>query len=186
MQKLNLKKTRDLIQSFDLNSLFINELGWNNPSSNPITINESQANPIAELGGITVFKITSENFPNSQQRADIHQKISTIHHENLLIFLDKYPNSTKSIWYWRNGKQAREHYYFQGQPGDLFISKLSALFTDITEFEKSGGDLSVLQVSEKLKKALDVETVTKKFYQDFQAQHLAFLEFIQGIDSERE
>ncbi len=186
MAKLNLQKTRDLIQSFDLSTLFINELGWNNPSSSSITINESQAKPIAELGGITVFEITAQIFPDAKQRAEIHQQISTTHHENLLIFIDKRQNATKSIWYWRSGKQAREHYYFQGQPGDLFISKLSALFTDITEFEESGGDLSVLQVSEKLKKALDVETVTKKFYQDFQAQHLVFLELIQGIDSERD
>jgi len=76
MPKLNLHKTRDLIQSCDFNSLFINELGWNNPSSS--SINHYQAKPIAELGGISVFEITAENFPNSQQRAEIHKQISTI------------------------------------------------------------------------------------------------------------
>lgn len=187
MQKLNLQKTRNSIQNFDFKSLFINELGWNNPnSSSKFKINDSQAKPIAQLGGITVFEITAKNFPNSQQRADIHKQISTIHHENLLIFLDKRSNPTKSIWYWHSGMLPREHYYFQGQPGDLFISKLSALFVDLSELEDSDGDLSVLQVSEKLKNALDVDTVTKKFYQDFQAQHLEFLELIQGIDSERD
>ncbi len=42
------------------------------------------------------------------------------------------------------------------------------------------------KLSEKLKKALDVDTVTKKFYQDFQTQHLDFLELIKGIDEERD
>ncbi len=186
MQKLNIQKTRDLIQIFDLSSLFINQLGWNNPQSQPLNINESQAKPIAQLGGITVFEITAKNFPNAQQRADSHKQISAINHENLLIFLDKPKNPSKSIWYWHNGKQAREHYYFQGQTGDLFISKLSALFVELSELEKSSGDLSILQASEKLKQALDIETITKKFYQDFQTQHLAFLKFIQGIDSERD
>jgi len=185
MQKLNFPKTRDAIQAFDFKSLFINELGWNNPSSN-LNINDAQAKPIAELGGITVFEITAENLQNSQQRADIHKQISTIHHENLLIFIDKRPKPTKSIWYWHSDKQPREHYYFQGQPGDLFISKLSALFVDMAELEDNDGDLSVVQVSQKLKEALDVETVTKKFYQDFQTQHLDFLELIKGIDDERD
>jgi len=96
-----------------------------------------------------------------------------------LIFIDKRPKPTKSIWYWRGGKQPREHYY-------LFLSKLSALFVDMAELEDSGGDLFVVKVSEKLKNALDVETVTKKFYQDFQNQHLNFLKLIEGIDNERD
>ncbi len=186
MSKINLIQTRDAIQAFDFNSLFINELGWNNPLQiQAPQISDYQIKPIATLGGVVVFEISGETFPTAQIRADIHQQISAIHHENLLIFIDKRPKPTKSIWYWRSGKQPREHYYFQGQPGDLFISKLSALFVDMAELEDSGGDLSVVKVSEKLKNALDLETVTKKFYQDFQNQHLKFLELIEGIDDER-
>ncbi|OQY53354.1 MAG: ATP-binding protein, partial [Candidatus Parabeggiatoa sp. nov. 2] len=177
MPSLNLIKTRDAIQAFDFKSLFINELGWNNPhqiQSRSVSINE-----------------TDYIFPTAQIRADIRHKITALHHENLLIFVDKRPTPTKSIWYWLKPEPSktplpREHYYFQGQPGDLFISKLSALFVDMTELEDSGGDLSVVQVSQKLKDALDVETVTKKFYRDFQAQHLVFLELITGIDDERD
>lgn len=187
MSKLNLIQTRDAIQAFDFKSLFINELGWNNPHHiQAPQISDYHIKPIATLGGVVVFEISGEIFPTAQNRADIHQQISALHHENLLIFLDKHLKPTQSVWYWRSGKQLREHYYFQGQPGDLFISKLSALFVDMTELEDSGGDLSVVQVSQKLKDALDVETVTKKFYQDFQNQHLNFLELIEGIDNERD
>ncbi len=196
MPKLNLSQTRDAIQAFDFKSLFINELGWNNPhqiQSRRVSINETdyQIKPIATLGGVVVFEISGDIFPTAQIRADIHHKITALHHENLLIFVDKRPTPTKSIWYWLKPEpsktpQPREHYYFQGQPGDLFLSKLSALFVDMTELEDSGGDLSVVQVSQKLKDALDVETVTKKFYRDFQAQHLVFLELITGIDDERD
>jgi len=62
-----------------------------------------------------VFEISGETFPTAQILADIHQQIFAIFHENLLIFLDKRPKATKSIWYWRGGKQPREHYYFQTQ-----------------------------------------------------------------------
>jgi len=190
--KLNFPKTRDAIQAFDFKSLFINELGWNNPHriQSP-QIADYQIKPIATLGGVVVFEISSEIFPTPQNRADIYHKISALHHENLLIYIDKRPKPSKCIWYWLKQEasktpQPREHYYFQGQPGDLFISKLSALFVDMAELEDSGGDLSVVQASQKLKDALDVETVTKKFYQDFQTQHLDFLELIEGIDDERD
>jgi hypothetical protein len=192
MPKLNLPQTRDAIQAFDFTSLFINELGWSHPHQiQSPEITDYHIKPIAILGGVVVFAISGEIFPTAQIRAEIQQKISALHHENLLIFLDKLQNPTKSIWYWvkrEAGKtpQPREHYYFKGQSGDSFISKLSALFVDMAELEDSGGDLSVVQVSQKLKEALDVETVTKKFYRDFQAQHLVFLELIAGIDDERD
>lgn len=196
MPSLNLIKTSDAIQAFDFKSLFINELGFLNPQpiqSRRVSVNETdyQIKPIATLGSVVVFEISGDIFPTAQIRADIRHKITALHHENLLIFVDKRPTPTKSIWYWLKPEPSktplpREHYYFQGQPGDLFISKLSALFVDMTELEDSGGDLSVVQVSQKLKDALDVETVTKKFYRDFQAQHLVFLELITGIDDERD
>jgi len=196
MQKINLSKTRDAIQAFDFKSLFINELGWNNPlqiQARSLNVNETdyQIKPIATLGGVVVFAISGAIVPTAQNRAEIQRQISALHHENLLIFLDEFSKPTQSIWYWVNYKagktpQLREHYYFKGQSGDSFISKLSALFVDMTELEDSGEDLSVVQVAQKFKEALDVETVTKKFYRDFQKQHLAFLELIAGIDDERE
>jgi hypothetical protein len=192
MPNLNLSQTRDAIQAFDFRSLFINELGWNNPHRiRSPQIADYQIKPIATLGGVVVFEISGDIFPTAQIRADIHRQISALHHENLLIFLDKRPKPTKSIWYWLKQEPSktphpREHYYFKGQPGDLFISKLYALFVDMAELEDSDGDLSVVEVSQKLKDALDVETVTKKFYQDFQQQHLDFLELIKGIDDERD
>jgi len=196
MKNLNLPKTRDAIQAFDFKSLFINELGWNNPlqiQARSLNVNETdyQIKPIATLGGVVVFAISGAIVPTAQNRAEIQRQISALHHENLLIFLDEFSKPTQSIWYWvkrEAGKtpQPREHYYFQGQSGDSFISKLAALFVDMTELEDSGGDLSVVQVAKKLKDALDVETVTKKFYRDFQEQHLAFLELIAGIDDERD
>jgi hypothetical protein len=46
MPKLNLPQTRDAIQAFDFNTLFINELGWNNPHdlfiSNKLSITSYQ------------------------------------------------------------------------------------------------------------------------------------------------
>ena len=91
---------------------------------------------------------------------------------------------TQSLWYWvkrQDGKQVpRDHLYFKGQPGDLFLGKLNQMVFDLAEFDAEG-KVSIVDVARRLQSALDVERVTKKFFRDFQDQHVAFLELIRGI-----
>jgi type I restriction-modification system DNA methylase subunit len=119
--------------------------------------------------------------------AAIHAAVSVLAAENLLIFTDA--ARTQSLWYWvkrENGKShPRDHLYVKGQPGDLFISKLASLVVDISELDAQG-NIALTEVATRLKKALDVEHVTKKFYNEFQRQHLAFLELIEGIPDDRQ
>lgn len=191
MSTLNIKNIRELIQNFELKSLFIEELGWNHRSMKPIQQSEFTQLPIAELGSIPVFAIVSsqESLLDSKMRATIQRQVSETYHENLLIFLDKLSQPTQSVWRWvkreEGQEMAREHVYLRGQSGDLFISKLSGLFVDLSELDESG-NVSVLDVLRRLQKSLDVEPVTKKFYRDFEQQHLAFLELITGIENDRD
>lgn len=194
MAKLNIPRARDLLQKFDFDTLFIEELGWSMPGSRKsesksVSGAEVSSRQIAELGGVVVLEITNPDgrIPDAKQRKAIHKEIAKSYHENLLIFTDK--ARTQSLWYWakrENGKvYPRDHSYFKGQPGDLFISKLSGIVFDIKDFEKSG-NMSVVEVAGRLKSALDVERVTKRFYGEFQDQHIAFLELIEGIPDEQE
>jgi len=194
MPALNIPRTRDLLQKFDFRGLFIEELGWSQPSLrrpavstyNGATFEQRQ---IADLSGVAVFEITAQdgNIPDAKTRAAIHKEVAKLHHENLLIFLDQ--KRTQSLWYWvkrENGKSyPREHLYVQGQPGDLFLSKLGAMVVDLSDFDETGA-VPVVEVASRLKSALDIEKVTKKFYKEFSEQHLAFLELIQGIEDERQ
>ncbi|MGB8345805.1 MAG: DNA methyltransferase, partial [Ktedonobacteraceae bacterium] len=127
--------------------------------------------------------------------------VSLLHYENLLIFLDT--DRSQSLWYWVKrlypdehlypGKSLypgehlypSEHLYVKGQPGDLSLSKLEAMFFDASDFDESG-NVSVAEVAIRLRKALDVERVTKKFYEDFKQERDDFLEEIAGIDDERD
>ncbi len=191
MSTLNIKNIRELIQNFEFKSLFIEELGWNHLSMKPIQQAEFTQLPIAELGSIPVFAIVSSlgRLPEAKLRATIQRQISATYHENLLIFLDKPSQPTQSVWRWvkreEGQEMAREHLYLRGQSGDLFISKLSGLFVDLSDLDESG-NVSVLDVLRRLQKSLDVEPVTKKFYRDFEQQHLAFLELITGIANDRD
>jgi hypothetical protein len=194
---LDIKRTRDLLQGFDFKTLF-NELGWSRPK-NPKPVDIVVENftyirrEIAELSGVTIFEITAQDgkIPNSDIRKAIHKEITSLNHENLLIFMDMVNEKhTQSLWYWvkRDGSKnyPREHLYVTGQPGDLSLSKLEAMVFDIGDFDESGNAPDVLEVANRLKKALDVERVTKRFYEDFKKEHERFLEYISGIDDDRD
>jgi hypothetical protein len=181
---LNLQSTRQHLQNFDFRKLF-NELGWNNPP-HALTPADAEAKgglrfhraPVAELSGITVFEITTTDgtTPEPNECAAIHTAVTKIAAENILIFMDK--ARTQCLLYWvkrEAGKSFRRpHRYIKGQPGDLFISKLDALRVDISELDALG-NLAPGEGNKRVKKALDVERVTKNFYDQFQKEHAAFL-----------
>jgi len=89
-------KSRDLLNEFRFDDLFIQELGWSQPATTkPRTLEiESQTyaySMIAQFSGVLVVKITAEN----EQIADgklckaIYQEIEQLYRENLLIFVDR-------------------------------------------------------------------------------------------------
>src|SRR5438552_5097206 len=191
---LNIARTRELLEGFDFRKLFVEELGWSNPVTPTSIVSESNEfafnrRQIAHLAGVVVFEIDApdSSLPDAKTRATISKEISKLHHENLLIFVDT--PRTKSLWYWvkRDGAKTypRDHLYVKGQPGDLFLSKLASMVVDISELDAKG-NIPVAEVALRLKKALDVERVTKRFYREFQEQQLAFLETIEGIADERQ
>lgn len=194
MAKLDVQKARDLLQAFDFGKLFVEELGWSQPTSRQRTYfghkeDEFQRKQIAQLSGVVVLEITTSDgkVPDRKTLAGIHKEISKLHHENLLIFVDA--QRTQSLWYWvkrEDGKlRPREHLYVKGQPGDLFLSKLSSMVFDISEFDEAG-NVSVVNVAKRLKDALDVQRVTKKFFREYDDERLAFLDLIKGIADERQ
>ncbi len=191
---MNPARMRELLQAFAFRQLFIEELGWSQPPGNapaPFSCGDRSftRRPIAQLGGVVVFAITADDgrIPDLTICAAVHREIAKQYHENLLIFLDG--AETQARWYWakREGGKwlARPHLYVRGQPGDLFLSKISALFVDISAFGVEG-DISVVEMAERLRRALDVQPTTKKFYEEYQREHLRFIEHIAGVGDERD
>jgi hypothetical protein len=187
-------RVKECLGRFDFQSLFVEQLGWSQPpSAKPVAFTaaeeELSRRQIAQLGGVGVLEVTatSGTIPAARARAAVHQEIAGLHQENLLIFIDG--RRSESLWYWvkRDGAKSypREHYFEIHQPGDLFLGKLNALVFEIGELDPTG-DVSVAEVAKRLREALDIERVTKKFYDEFQAQHLAFVELIRGIANERD
>lgn len=202
---LNFQRTRNLLDEFQFEDLFIEQLGWSQPSRKKaveleIENKTYQYQCIAEISGVAVFEVTATDgtIPEAKVRTAIYKEITNLIAENLLIFIDK--KRTRSLWYWVKREHRRdvacyvsniagyvsirEHLYVKGQPGDLFLSKLGSLVIDITELEH--GEPSVVEIAYKLQRGFDVEPVTKKFYKEFQEQHKQFLQFVKGIDNEND
>jgi len=194
IKKLDIEKTRIALQNFEFAELFREELGWSSPKSTQAKteivkeINFSRKQ-IAELSGAVVYEITLANgeLPYSAQRKEISKYIRELNYENVCIFVDK--DRSQSIWHWEKKQDKkmmpRDHFYMRGQPGDLFIGKLSSLVFDLSDFDKEG-NVPIAEVAGRMKAALDVEVVTKKFYKSYQEEFNGFLEFIEGITDEND
>ena len=191
---MNIAQVRNHLQAFDFKALFVEELGWSLPVSKKSETLEQEGaafevRHIAELSGVVVLEVCAEEgtIPSAKTRAALHKEIAGRYHENLLVFVDTL--RTQSLWYWvkrEHGKNfPREHLYVKGQPGDLFISKISGIVFDISRFDQNGA-VSIVEVADRLRKALDIERVTKKFYEEFKSERLIFTERIEGIPDERE
>jgi len=194
---INREQVRAKLQQFDFKSLFIEQMGWAKPSdgrATPIQIEgvTYSRQAIGQLSGILVFEIipsgdTPRQIPDAKMRRKLYDETEKIAAENLLIFLDDDKERSQSVWYWvkrdKNKKYPREHYYFKGQPSDLFLSKLDSLVVELDEL-RPDGTLPITDANRKLTGALDVERVTKRFYTEFSDLRDKFTLTIEGIDHE--
>jgi hypothetical protein len=189
---IDLRHTRELLQAFDFRKLFTEELGWSRPTSKPQPIEcggrSFTLREVAQLGA-KVFEVEAADgaIPDAKVRSAVHREVAKSHHEHLLIFVDR--DRRQSVWSWTKWEgsklHTRDHFFAREQPTDLIVSKLAGLHIDISELDEEG-NLEITKVVERLQQALDVERVTKRFYTDYQEQHLAFVEHIEGISDERD
>ena len=89
------------------------------------------------------------------------------------------------MWQWvrrESGKPSacREIAFVAGQSGDHLLQRLQPLFVSLDE-ESS---LNIALVASRVRAALDVERVTKRFYERFRTELTAFGEFIDGITAQ--
>ena len=193
---LNFSAARELLNQFKFGDLFIEHLGWSNPPAGrraPVTMQvkglDFQRRQIADLGGVGVYEIVAPTIADRKTREAIGREMRQIQYECLLIFVDA--QRTQSVWHWakkegdKNTHIVREHFFAGGQPGDLFISKISAIVFDMSEFDPEGR-VALTQVAAKLRTALDVQRVTKKFFGEFKTIHDDLVGLIAGIPQERD
>ncbi len=182
---LNRDAIRQLLEAFDLRTLFIEELGWDyGGADTTATVADKtfRLEAIAQKRGLVAYQCITAgramlDYPTRQK---IERQVAKATHEHLIVFAPK--NHSTLCWQWVKrelGQPARyrHHIYSQGQSAEALAQKLQQLRFTLDEEEH----LSIADATSRTAKAFDVEKVTKRFYDRFKTEHQAFLGFIKGI-----
>jgi hypothetical protein len=185
--KLKVERARALLDAFDFQRLFIDEMGWDNHAASLTVDVEGDSfalNACAQKRGVVVWRMDSapdSRLPDREVRKRIERQVAKTTLEHLIIFTDS--AKREQIWCWARREVGKpvavlEHFWRVGSANRAFLQKLEAItFT----FAEEGG-LGLIDVTNRLRSALDVERVTKRFFDQFTKEHKAFLGFISGIE----
>ncbi len=184
---LSVPRIRHHLKSFEIEKLFIEELGWDRHSGALAVTVDGQSvtlRAFAQKRGVQIFEcapIAEGRIPDYVTRRKIEKQVTKSAHEHLIIFADA--AKTTQVWQWVSrlpGQPVacREHHYDAAHhSGDPLIQKLSSISFSLSEEES----LDLTGAVRRLRDAFDRDKLTKRFYDHFKAEHAAFLEFIKGI-----
>ena len=188
---LNERETRQYLKESEFENLFTQELGWDRHTQTlPVTVDETeyQLTAIAEKRGMVVFECPAteadQRIPDYAIRRKIQKQVEKSVHEHFIIYTNA--EKTTDIWQWVKHEQGkpdacREHRYNRNeQSGESLIQKLKTIAFSLAEEEQ----LTLFEVTGRVRTAFYAERVTKKFYDRFKKEHDAFLKFLNGIPDE--
>ena len=178
---------RPHLQSFDLRHLFVEGLGWNHHHGQAVHLTVDghgyALQPLTEKAGFVVYLCEPNAdgaVPPYPVRRKIEHQIAKLSYEHLIVFVDE--AKTTQVWQWVKrevGKPVacREHPFHVGQGGDPILQRLRTLAVALEEEE----GLTIGVVASRVRQAMDVERLTKRFYERFKKELAAFQGFIDGI-----
>jgi len=183
---LDFAQCRKLLDSLDLDALFVGCLGWDRHKASLTVATKSgtiRLRGFAEKRGFAAYVAEPDErgqIPDHQTRAAVDREVTKVAREHIVIFTD---DKSEQAWLWvrrTKGQPTRFRVYGwrKGQPsGTLLERVLPSIAFSLAEEER----LTLPDVTTRASAAFDVERVTKRFYERFQAEHRAFHGFIKGI-----
>ena len=185
---LDRTKIRASLEQFDLRSLFVEELGWDHGGEGleiPVANATYALQAIAHKRGLVAYQYVADEatpFPDHPTRQKIERTVAKTVREHIIVYASSDRNTHHWQWVKREPGQpdrSRSHIYQRGKTGEALIQKLEQIVFMLDEED----DLTIVDVSGRVRAAFDVEKVTKRFYDRFKKEHLAFLSFIEGIEN---
>lgn len=184
--KLNRKRSQTYLQTFDFESLFIEELGWDtvDPIALPLTTETEivTAEAIAQKRGFMVYQCELAKIPPRKVRLQLDQQLTEYSRSHLLIFRDTAAQQQVWMWVKPEGKKRKPifHTYKANKSAEALIQKLEPLLFSLDEEDAA----TLVTAINKVSKGFNIEQVTKQFFQDFEGLHQVFCLEIEGIDQE--
>ena len=185
---LDKNKVKQHLENFDLRSLFIQELGWDHGGAHTeatVADRTFVLEAIAHKRGLVAYQYVADSddaFLDYPTRRKIEKSVAKTVHEHIIVYASHDRNA--QYWQWVKREpgrpdRLRQHIYHRGQSGEALIQRLEQIAFALDEED----DLTIINVSGRVRAAFDVEKVTKKFYERFKKEHRAFLGFIEGIEN---
>ena len=183
----DIQTLRPYLQVFNLTGLMVEGLGWNHHQGEPTTVTAGgetyDLHPVAEKAGFAVYRCSANPdgaVPPQSTRRQIERQVAQTNYEHLIVFMDAAED--QQVWQWvkrESGKPPalRELRYNKGQTGAALLQRLRGIEFTLEE----EGNLGITDVTEKFQQSLDVERVTKRFYDRFRTEMTAFQKFIDGF-----
>ena len=176
------------LENLDLRALFIDDLGWDHGGADLAATVDGRTftlEAVAHKRDLVVYRCVSDAdaaFPAHPTRQKIERIVARSVREHLIVYVTSDGNT--QCWQWVKREagrpdRTRGHIHTRGQSGEPLAQKLDQLRFTLDEEE----DLTIVDVSGRVRAAFDVERVTKRFYDRFKKEHRAFLGFIDGIAS---
>ena len=185
---LDRNRVKSLLQNFDLRTLFIEELGWDHGGADTfIVVGERSValEAIAHKRGMVAYQFVADSettYPDHSTRTKIEKAVAKEVREHIIVYATH--DRTEQSWQWvkRELGQAdrlRSESFRKEDTGERLIQKLENLTFTLDEED----DLTIVDVSGRVRAAFDVEKVTRRFYDRFKKEHQDFLRFIEGIET---
>ncbi|MDE0165952.1 MAG: Eco57I restriction-modification methylase domain-containing protein [Bryobacterales bacterium] len=187
---VSMEELRPRLRDFDFTGLFVEGLGWNHYPAEPLAVlvdgREYSLKPVAEKAGFAVYECAPDQdgaVPPYPVRRKIESQVAKSAFEHMVVFADE--ERTTQVWQWvkrEAGKPAacREQQFHAGQGGDPLLQRLREIAFTLDEEQ----GLDITKVASKVSKSLDVEKVTKRFYERFKTELTCFGNFIDGITAQ--
>jgi hypothetical protein len=184
--QLTTARLRPYLQQAKFTDLFVEELGWDRHREGRPLAAGGQAfalDAVAHKRGFVVYRCTPAQqgaFPDHKTRKEIEAQVAKSVREHMIIFTDA--AATTQVWQWmrrETGKPlaSREFHYRAEKDGSALLQKLQALRFSFEEEDA----ITLVDVQRRVNASLNVERVTKRFYDEFKKQHAKFRELITGI-----
>ena len=177
-----------LLEKCELTRLFLTELGWDQYRAEltvPVTGRKYVLTAIAEKRGMVAWQwigVQPDDMPDRATRQKIERAVARRVHEHFIV----YASHDLSVQYWQwvrreagQPERSRFHEYSRAGSAESLIQKLEQVAFSLDE----EGDLTIVDVSERVRAAFDVERVTRSFYDRFVKEHELFRNFIEGLQN---
>lgn len=170
--EVRLSRLRDHLSQFKFLPLFVNELGWDYHSGQPLLIPVSQETYIlkvlAQKHGMVVYSCQPNRLgeiPNAATRCEIDQEVTKYTYEHLIVYSDA--AQTRQIWQWvkrvRQQPVFREYLFCNHDSRDFPLPMLELITFSLDEEV----DLTLVEVTSRVKRAFDQPGNKNQLIADF-------------------